>query len=130
MLAAETEQTNPDAITYIREDVALAMVAAHGEQAQRECIAVEADLLFASVTYKSGYRDGALWSRDAISKLTPDDAKAALGRLIQAEREACARVAETEGVGPETNTNQPEDSWYSHGRRIAAAIKNRSNPND
>ncbi len=42
---------------------------------------------------------------------------------VLAEREACAKIAETEGVCPETNTAGNE--WYAHAKRIAAAIRAR-----
>ncbi len=71
------------------------------------------------------------WSGDigeAIRDMRPD-ASAALDKLIaeavQAEREACAKIAETEGVSPETNVYAGGPDWLKHGRRIAAAIRNR-----
>jgi len=46
-------------------------------------------------------------------------------RAIQAEREECAKVAETLGVHPALNVFAGGPDWYKHGKEIAAAIRAR-----
>lgn len=54
--------------------------------------------------------------------------QADLDAAVLAEREACAKVAETEGVYPELNVWAGGPEWYRHGIRIAAAIRERTKP--
>jgi hypothetical protein len=58
-------------------------------------------------------------------------AKSFAGRLEEerkAEREACAKKAETLGVHPALNVFAGGPDWYKHGKEIAAAIRARSCP--
>lgn len=43
--------------------------------------------------------------------------------LVAAEREACARVADREGVHRTLKVYDGGPDWYKHGQRIAAAIR-------
>jgi hypothetical protein len=47
--------------------------------------------------------------------------------MILAEREACAKKAETLGVHPALNVFAGGPDWYKHGKEIAAAIRARGN---
>jgi hypothetical protein len=47
--------------------------------------------------------------------------------IAAAEREACAKKAETLGVHPALNVFAGGPDWYKHGKEIAAAIRNRGN---
>lgn len=46
-----------------------------------------------------------------------------IARAIMAERERCAKVAETLGAYPELNVFSGGPEWYLHGKEIAAAIR-------
>jgi hypothetical protein len=46
-------------------------------------------------------------------------------RAIQAEREECAKAAETLGVHPALNVFAGGPDWYKHGKEIAAVIRAR-----
>jgi hypothetical protein len=46
---------------------------------------------------------------------------------VKAEREACAKKAETLGVHPALNVFAGGPDWYKHGKEIATAIRNRGN---
>jgi len=48
-------------------------------------------------------------------------------QLILAEREACAKKAETLGVHPALNVFTGGPDWYKHGKEIATAIRARGN---
>lgn len=50
----------------------------------------------------------------------------AIDAATKAERESAATVAETEGVYPELNIWDGGPDWFKHGKRIAAAIRSRS----
>ncbi len=45
--------------------------------------------------------------------------------VAAAEREACAKAAETLGVHPALNVYNGGPDWYKHGKDIAAAIRAR-----
>lgn len=53
-------------------------------------------------------------------------AKREIAAAIMDEREACAKIAEKEGVHPELNVFSGGPEWYRHGKRIASAIRDRS----
>ena len=46
-------------------------------------------------------------------------------KAVLAEREACAKAAETLGVHPQLNVWAGGPDWYKHGKDIAAAIRAR-----
>lgn len=56
------------------------------------------------------------------------DVLLAIARAIVAERERCAKTAETIGVYPELNVFSGGPEWYRHGKNIAAAIRLPSPP--
>lgn len=52
-----------------------------------------------------------------------EDGEFAIASAIMAERERCAKVAETHNI--QDNFEHPDgEAWYHHGKAIAAAIRN------
>jgi len=89
---------------WVREDVALAMVAAALDRAVRACENTLANFEESNPTRHDALpylADGCEACADAIKYLTPDDARDALDRLIaeavEDEREACASLVATSG---------------------------------
>lgn len=68
-------------------------------------------------------------AREADLWLTSDERIAAVERFANlaaaAEREECAKEAETLGVHPALNVYNGGPDWYQHGKEIAVAIRAR-----
>jgi hypothetical protein len=56
-----------------------------------------------------------------------DNIKILVQKAVLAEREACAKKAETLGVHPALNVFAGGPDWYKHGKEIAAVIRARGN---